>query len=143
MTSLKRIVSILIPLKIESDQVKVYLQKRASNAKRAPNFFGFWGGGRENEETSEQTLAREVREELGINLDLERVKFFYTYEFYKSQMDVYYLEVEDGWENDVKISEGEYGQWFTVQEAKKRDDISFQDKTVLYNLEFELLKGNQ
>lgn len=136
-----RTVSVLIPIKIEFNKLFVHLQKRAADAKRAPNFFAFWGGGKENGETPEQTLIREIKEELGIDLDTNKIKFFYSYEFFKSRMDTYYLEVGDGWENNIEVIEGQYGQWFIVEEALEREDISFQDKTVLDNLKRELL-GN-
>lgn len=66
-------ISILIPYKIIDNQIFVYLQKRSADAERLPNYFGFWGGGAENNETPEETLLREIREEMGIEMYIQKV----------------------------------------------------------------------
>lgn len=96
--------------------------------KSLPNHFGFWGGGIEGEETPEQGLMREIKEEFGINLDLQKTKHFNHYEFLRSAKDICLLEVENGWENKIVIGEGDYGRWFKVSEALERLDIIFEDK---------------
>lgn len=58
----KRKISALAPYKIENNEVFIYLQKRAKNAKIAPGLFGFFGGGREGDETKEEALLREIEE---------------------------------------------------------------------------------
>ncbi len=73
----KRIVSLLLPLRIKSDSISIFLQKRSADMEQLPNYFGFWGGG----------------------------------------------------------CEGDYGKWFTVAEALDRNDIIFEDKVVLQDLE--------
>ena len=42
---------------------------------RLPNYFGFWGGGTENNETPEEALLREIKEELVLDLDMASVIF--------------------------------------------------------------------
>jgi 8-oxo-dGTP diphosphatase len=134
----KRQVVILIPHYIANDEIFVFMQKRSPDMKSLPNLFGFWGGGIEQGETPEQALVREAREELGIELNLAEAEFFNHYETL-SLMDVFLYKVERDWEKTVSVGEGEYGQWFTTVEATQRNDIIFQDKMVLVDLERKLL----
>lgn len=105
-----------------------------------PNHFGFWGGGVESGETPEQGLIREVKEELGIDLDINSVELFNRYEFLGSIKNIYLLYPEEGWEASHIIGEGEFGQWFTVEEVFDRADIIYEDKVIINDLEREILK---
>lgn len=129
-----------LPVRREGGGLLVYLQKRAADAERIPNYFGFWGGGADGDETPEQALVREVREEMGLEIDLKQVSLFSHYEFLGSTKDVFLFEPEDGWEESIVIGEGEYGKWFPTEEALKRSDIIFEDKVVINDLERRLLK---
>jgi 8-oxo-dGTP diphosphatase len=136
----KRIISILLPIKINGEVISVFMQKRSAGMKVLPNYFGFWGGGCENDETPEQGLIREVKEELGLDLDINSVKLFNHYEFLGSIKNVYLLYPPDGWEKAHVIGEGDFGQWFLLEDALNRKDIIFEDKVVLNDLERDLLK---
>ena len=136
----KRLVSILLPIRIESGGISVFLQKRSADMKVLPNHFGFWGGGCEQGETPEQGLIRETREELGIELDIKTVELFNHYEFLGSIKNIFTLIAGDDWEKDHNIGEGDYGQWFQIEEALSRNDIIFEDKVVLNDLERRFLK---
>ena len=125
----KRKISILIPYKTEKDKVLVYLQKRTKDAKRLPDFFGFFGGGAENDENSEQALRREMTEE--ISFVPEDYHHFKKYEFEKSTKDIFILEVSNGFEEKIKILEGEYGRWFNEQEILNEPKMIDEDKLVL------------
>ena len=106
-----------------------------------PNYFGFWGGGCEEGEDSEQGLIREVREELGFDLDIKWVEIFNHYEFLRSVKNVYILlNPEKDWEKAHRIGEGDYGQWFKTDEALSRDDIILEDKVILNDLERRFFK---
>lgn len=140
-TTKKRIVSIFLPIKKTDQGLFVFLQKRSADMERLPNFFSFWGGGVDSSETPEQGLVREVREELGVTLDLATTQLFSCYEFFRSIKYVFIFFPAEGWEKDIVVGEGEYGQWFSVDEAFERRDIIFQDKVVLNDLQRELLGG--
>lgn len=56
-----RNVAVLI---LVNDKKQVLLQHRAKDAERLPNYWAFFGGGLEEGEAPEQTLAREIFEEL-------------------------------------------------------------------------------
>jgi mutator protein MutT len=137
---IKRLVSIFLPIRIQGEEISVFLQKRSAEMKVLPNYFGFWGGGCEEGETPEQGLIREVKEELGIDLDIKHVELFNHYEFLGSIKNIYvYTPVKD-WEQSHIIGEGEYVQWFKIGEALCREDIILEDKVVLNDLERRLLK---
>lgn len=136
----KRPASVLLPLKKTGQGLSVFLQKRSPDQK-LPNYFGFWGGGIEGGETPEQGLVREVQEELGVTLDMSTVQFFCRYEFFRGIKNVYIFYPTEDWEKSVVVGEGEYGQWFSIDEAFERHDIIFQDKLVLNDLQRVLLGG--
>ena len=58
---------------------RVLLQHRSSTAESLPNYWAFFGGGIEQNETPEEAVKREAREELGI--ELKGLTFFKRYEF--------------------------------------------------------------
>lgn len=118
----------------------VYMQKRSLDMESLPGYFGFWGGHAEGGETAEEALGREIKEELGIDLDMRQVEHFNHYEFFRSIKDIYLLNVENHWEDRAVIGEGDYGVWLTIDEALKRADIIFEDKVVLNDLDRSLLQ---
>lgn len=63
---------------LKDEQGKILLQQRDKKAPRYPNYWGFFGGGIEKEETPEIALKREAKEELEIE-NLENYKFFGKY----------------------------------------------------------------
>jgi len=127
-------ISILAPYKIIDGEVWVYMQKRSAHQK-VPNGICFWGGHAEENETPEITLQREIKEELGLDLDMDQVKFFNHYESLNSLISTFVLPVEDGWEEKVVIGEGEYGLWLSVSEGLKNELILTMDKVKLNDLE--------
>ncbi len=131
MQTSKRIISILIPYKITDGNYYIYLQKRTDDAEILPSYIGFWGGGKENNETPEETLEREVKEELGIMI--RDYKFFSKYEFYGSIKSIYYIEVDDLFDKQLVIGEGDYGKWFSETEIKNIDKFIDEDRLVADN----------
>lgn len=127
----KRKVSVLIPYYIENGKAFVFLQKRSPDAKRLPDYFGFFGGGLETNENPEDGLKREIKEELGI--DITEHHFFGHYEFIGAIMDVYQMQVEKEFENKIKIGEGEFGRFFSYQDMINEKMLVNKDKLVLSN----------
>lgn len=125
----KRKISILIPYKKIGNDILVFLQKRAKDAKRLPDWFGFWGGGAENDETPEEALKREIKEELDLNI--KGYSYFGKYEFYKSIKDFYFLEVGEDFESKITVLEGEYGKFFSLDEIMSEEKLILEDKIVL------------
>jgi 8-oxo-dGTP pyrophosphatase MutT (NUDIX family) len=136
----KRKISILLPLKKQGESLEIFFQKRSADAPTLPGYFGFWGGGAEGDETAEQALGREMREELGFDVAGKNIQFFNHYEFLRSVKDVYLFWPDGSWEGSLVIGEGDYGRWFSLEEALKSDKIILEDKVVLNDLERELLQ---
>ncbi len=133
----KRKISILIPYISTGNDILAYLQKRSKDAKRLPDYFGFFGGGAEGDENPEQTLRREMKEE--INFVPEGFIHFKKYEFDQSVKDIYILEVDDNFGDKITVLEGEYGKWFTEQEAINEPKLIDEDKLVLTEV-YEFLR---
>lgn len=138
MNSKRRIVSVLIPYQLKKKELFVFLQKRSEDMERLPGYFGFWGGGLEKDETPEEGLRREIKEELEIDLDQRSVLFLNRYEFLGSIKHVYLLEAPEGWESKIVVHEGDYGKWFGIEEALLLDKLIFEDKVVLNDVERKL-----
>ena len=136
----KRKISILLPYRRAGETLEVYLQKRSPDSKTLPGRFSFWGGGIEINETPEEALVREVKEELGMTIEIKSVELFNHYECLKNTKDIFIFEPAAGWENSIVVGEGEYGKWFTLDEALSSEDVILEDKVVLNDLERVILK---
>lgn len=64
---------------LKDKEGRILLQHRDEKAPINPNCWGIFGGQMEEGETPEETVAREAKEELGI--DLVDLKFFRRFEF--------------------------------------------------------------
>lgn len=122
-------ISVLIPYKIEKGQVKVFMQRRAFDAVNYPDKFGFFGGHHESGETSEQALEREIREEL--NIKIKNYKFLNTFESQQHIKYAFFVEVNENFEQEIKISEGQYGKFFTESEILSEPETISHDPQVL------------
>lgn len=125
----KRICSILIPYREAPKGISVFLQKRAPDAVRHPNDFGFFGGGIEPGESPEQALEREIGEELEFKPSGH--VFLGVYESAHTIRHVFYLKVEDDFESKIKINEGQYGKFFSEQGYQLEPSITEMDKLIL------------
>lgn len=63
---------------LEDENKRLLIQHRSKDAERRPDFWGFFGGGINEDETPEEAVRREAREELGI--EFKDLRFFRRYE---------------------------------------------------------------
>jgi 8-oxo-dGTP pyrophosphatase MutT (NUDIX family) len=132
MTENKRKISSLAPYKIENGSVFIFLQKRDKNASRHPGFFGFFGGGADDNETPEETLLREIKEELDFIPD--NFNHFGRYDLPEIIMDLFITKVGNDFESKIKILEGEYGRWFNEENFEKERQFITGDLRILEEL---------
>jgi 8-oxo-dGTP diphosphatase len=72
-------VSIVIPYKVEKNETYIWMQRRNSTDE-LNGFLEFPGGKIEKKETSINAAKREVLEETGVTLDLDKLKLNMVYE---------------------------------------------------------------
>ena len=100
----------------------ILLQKRDMNAKANPGLWGFFGGSSEGDETPKQTLAREIKEELSIDIDPEKMQPLREYFNEKYQRQSYIFVIETDLEkSQMKLGEGESFDWIPLDKALSYD----------------------
>jgi 8-oxo-dGTP pyrophosphatase MutT (NUDIX family) len=133
----KRWVALFIPYRIENGVVLIYLQKRSMDMERIPGYWGYFGGGLEQEETPEQAMLRETKEELNyVPKDYFQVFHGITELDYK---EVFCEKVDKDFELQITVLEGDYGQWFSIEEALRLEKFIERDKRVLPKVESIIL----
>ena len=101
-----------------------FKQKRILATQRGRgDYKGKWefpGGKIEQDETVEQALFREIKEEL--NLDIRILEFFqkvnYTYPEFRLEMDCYFVEIQSG---ELILTEHLAYRWLNITQLKKVD----------------------
>ena len=128
----KRITAHIIPYISKESGFYFFLQKRGSGAERAPGGFTIFGGGIENDETPEKAMLRESKEELNFIPN----NYFYLGEYSDdySISHYYAVPVQDDFEANIKIDEGDYGQFFSEEEIKNENKLSENNKKILSDL---------
>jgi len=128
----KRKVATLIPYYAKDNEVFVFLQKRDSGAPLFPNHFGFFGGHLEEGENPDQTIVREIKEELDIDI---------TGHIFNGEYDCgdwinysYIMKVDDDFENKVTVLEGEYGKFFSQEDITKTPNLIEKDQIIVKGL---------
>jgi mutator protein MutT len=134
----KRPVALFIPYKIIDGDLLVYLQKRSPD-QTLPGCFAFWGGGIDEGESLEAALAREVKEELGLESSFYKAEFLNSYEYLKVVDNAFIANVNEDFDSQVVIGEGEYGKWFKASELFDRTDFILQSKVIINDMERILL----
>lgn len=110
-----RRVSILV---LHDGEGRVFLQRRSASAKRAPNYWGFFGGGIDEGETPEGALARELQEELEYRVAHPRLILTQEYEWEGEWYQAYtFVEAYDASQTLVQ-HEGQGAGWFRPDETK-------------------------
>ncbi|MDP3880611.1 MAG: NUDIX domain-containing protein [bacterium] len=83
--------------------------------------FRCFGGGLEEGETAEQAMVREIEEEL--EFQSKNAKFLGTFESYRAIAETFYEEVGPSFEKEVVIHEGDFGKFFTNEEAQALENL--------------------
>jgi mutator protein MutT len=119
-----------IPYRFINGQWLLFVQKRTKDALFAPDMFGIFGGQLEDGESPETALFREVREEL--DYQPRSVRLFRKYEHSDWEEHVFVSEVDENFENEIRVLEGQYGRFLNEAELQAEtvmdvDRIVFDD----------------
>ncbi|TSC61550.1 MAG: hypothetical protein G01um101448_1135 [Parcubacteria group bacterium Gr01-1014_48] len=127
-----------IPYRVTADGAyAVFLQRRSKDAPRLPDFFGFFGGGIEGDETPKEALLREVKEEL--DYVAEDVTYIGAYR--ENSLHAFCHRAPDNFEQQITILEGDYGQWFRKEQYLAEEKLIDLDKIILADV-FEKLTNS-
>ncbi|MEX2007952.1 MAG: NUDIX hydrolase [Candidatus Spechtbacterales bacterium] len=100
----------------------VLLHKRDAQTNIHPNQWAFFGGTSEPGETPQQTFAREMSEELGIEIAPERIEPLCDY--LNEEMGTYryvFVVESDLGKDQMQLSEGEDFDWVSLREVFEYD----------------------
>lgn len=73
---------------------EILIQKRSPNKRNSPNVWAMTGGSNLKGETSLQTIEREVKEELGITLNVQDLQLMMRYKTGNVWLDEYFVRQE-------------------------------------------------
>ncbi len=110
----KKEVSSFLPFRKKGDVYEYFIQKRSADAKLNPSHLGLFGGHSEEGETPEQTLAREIQEELSYTP--KKLMYFSRYEMAERILHVFIEEVGPEFETEVTVAESEFARFVTLDE---------------------------
>ena len=128
--NLRQVVAIWI---FNSDS-KILLQKRADNKRVYPGVWAETGGGIIHGETSLEAIHREVREELGVDIDDERCELIMKFRTGYVWNDTFFLRQDfDLQDLTIKADEVSDVGWFTIEEI---DELIQQGDFIPYRWEF-------
>lgn len=116
---------------------KILLQQRDKNCKKFPFKWCIPGGGREENESYEKTLLREIKEEFDMDLNVEQCEYITDYP--NNEIRVYLCKINS--DQIPTLNEGMAMKWVSIQEIKNMELGFNQDKLILL-LESYLEKTN-
>ena len=115
-----------------NDKNEILIQQRSSNRKMFPNMWANTGGACISGETSIETVIRELKEELNIDVNKEHLEFIATYKREKDYVDVWLLK-ENINTKDIKFIDGEVQdvKWVSIDEWFKmlKEGIAIKSST--------------
>ena len=104
---------------IKNSENKYLIQKRASVKKIAPNIWAMIGGSVILGENSKQTIVRELKEELNIDIDINKLDFLTRFRVGSLFVDTFTLELDYNINNMVlKNDEVSEVKWLSIEEIE-------------------------
>lgn len=123
---------------IRNDKGEFLIQKRSETKKVFPGMWSITGGGVEAGEKTSDTVVRECKEELGIDVDLDNLELVMTIKRESDFVDIYLLnqsfELEDV---TMQVEEVSDVKWVSLEQWKDMIERGmFAESVVFY---FEML----
>lgn len=104
---------------------KIIIQKRSENKQLYPNYYECVCGAVVENESIEQAAVREVKEELGIEIDITKLNLIdeRLHKAYNYFMFTFYVIVEDNISKDIKINKNEVSEFKLISFQQLEDII--------------------
>lgn len=118
----KREAAGFVPYRKCGADFEFFLQRRSKDARKNPDMLGVFGGGLEENETPEQALVREIREEL--NYTPANPIYFSKYEHATNIIYLFIEEVSHNFDSSVTVCEGQYGAFFSAAQLRRLPDLT-------------------
>ena len=107
----------VVKIVLVNKENKILLNLRDRDHPENPHQWAFLGGGVDENETEEQALLREIKEEIGYELkEYKKIKELFLEKFGKR---VFYFGEINKKIDELVLREGEEIKYFTYEEAKK------------------------
>ncbi len=105
---------------IKNDKGKFLIQKRSQNKKVFPGKWSITGGGVDSGEKTLDTVIRECKEELNIDVDIDNLELIMTVKRKNDFVDIYLLNQTFGIE-DVTMQKEEVSdvKWVSIEECRE------------------------
>lgn len=105
---------------ILNNKGELLIQKRNENLTRNPGKWAYTGGAVDTKETSLQAALRETEEELGIEVDNDKIEFLLSFKREHGFVDVWLIK-EDIDIKDIKLQENEVSEvkWVAIKELEE------------------------
>ena len=95
---------------------EILLQYRSKNSKKYPNYWGFFGGKIEGDETPLEAVIRETKEEIDYDL-ANPILFHEAFDIDNNNPHYFFMEAFDDTQT-LQLLEGEALGWHSVEAAK-------------------------
>ena len=112
---------------------RLVFQRRGAEAPTSPNLLGLFGGHVENQETADDAVVRELREETSLDVSKLKFKKLGASDIDNRQFFFYQTDIKDA---GFEVYEGERAEIYSDVEAASRDDLTKSSRMAL-----ELLNG--
>lgn len=125
---------------IENTKGKILLQLRDSTVKKFPNCWVLLGGALEGDETPEQAIKREIKEE--IDIELKNFEHFKNFNYKKFNQSFFYKKIDLDLEK-IDLKEGKQIRFYSKEEINNLD-LGFNIKEVIndFLLKLKQMKEN-
>ena len=119
---------------IQNSKKEFLIQKRAKTKKIYPGMWATTGGGVDKGETTLDTVVRELKEELGIDVNLQNVELILSFKRDYDFVDVYLLKMDIDLHNIVMQEEElDEVKWVNEEELKNLwENGLFTDSNMFY-----------
>lgn len=135
--------NIVVVAVIYNEEKKVFIARRSTTKETWPNRFELTGGHLEPGETLEEGLHREVREEIGCDIEIERLFDAFTYEsegVFKVELS-YLCKLKPG--QQPKLNPNDHSEFLWINSSEIAKFEKEDDETGALRKAFKILEGGK